>query len=105
MSTLTYLKYSSGNGFGEERPLETGQKFGVLKDMERNVSGYKALRNEIKELRFNKLRIAIYFSVFNVYSLHKFVRTTMELQQHLREKAKFDKPDRVRFYKSQIKIR
>ena len=102
MSTLTYLKYSSGNGFGEERPLETGQKFGVLKDMERNVSGYKALRNEIKELRFNKLRIAIFFCV---YSLHKFVRTTMELQQHLREKAKFDKPDRVRFYKSQIKIR
>ena len=29
----------------------------------------------------------------------------MELQQNLREKAKFDKPDRVRFYKSQIKIR
>ena len=67
MSTLTYLKYSSGNGFGEERHLETGQKFGVLKDMERNVSGYKALRNEIKELRFNKLRIAIYFSVFIHY--------------------------------------
>ena len=51
MSTLTYLKYSSGNGFGEERPLETGQKYGVLKDMERNVSGYKALRNEKLSLR------------------------------------------------------
>ena len=51
MSTLTYLKYC-GNGFGEERPLETGQKYGVRKDMEKNVSGYKALSNEIKELRF-----------------------------------------------------
>ena len=55
MSTLTYLKYC-GNGFGEERPLEMGQKYGVLKDMEKNVSGYKALRNEIKELRFNKTK-------------------------------------------------
>ena len=55
MSTLTYLKYC-GNGFGEERPLETGQKYGVLKDMEKNVVGYKALRNEIKELRFNKIK-------------------------------------------------
>ena len=53
MSTLTYLKYC-GNGFGEERALETGQKYGVLRDMEKNVSGYKALRNEIKELRFSK---------------------------------------------------
>ena len=52
MSTLTYLKYC-GNGFGEERPLETGQKYGVRKDMEKNVSGYKALSNEIKELRFS----------------------------------------------------
>ena len=29
----------------------------------------------------------------------------MEQQQNLREKSKFDKPDRVRFYKSQIKVR
>ena len=99
MSTLTYLKYC-GNGFGEERALETGQKYGVLRDMEKNVSGYKALRNEIKELRFNKTENC---NVLIKINLH--VRTTMEQQQHLREKSKFDKPDRVRFYKSQIKIR
>ena len=97
MSTLTYLKYC-GNGFGEERPLEMGQKYGVMKDMEKNVSGYKALRNEIKELRFNKTIICSLF-------IHLFDRTTMEQQQNLMEKAKFDKPERVRFYKSQIKIR
>ena len=97
MSTLTYLKYC-GNGFGEERPLETGQKYGVVKDMEKNVSGYKSLRNEIKELRFIKTENC------NVF-IPLLVRTTMEQQQHLREKSKFDKPDRARFYKSQIKIR
>ena len=100
MSTLTYLKYC-GNGFGEERPLETGQKYGVLKDMEKNVSGYKALRNEIKELRFAGTEDCIVFMFLFILS----DRTTMEQQQHLREKSKFDKPDRVRFYKSQIKIR
>ena len=63
MSTLTYLKYC-GNGFGEERPLETGQKYGILKDMEKNVSGYKALRNEIKELRLNKTENCIFFVKF-----------------------------------------
>ena len=34
-----------------------------------------------------------------------FGRNTMEQQQNLREKSKFDKPDQVRFYKSQIKVR
>ena len=67
MSTLTYLKYC-GNGFGEERPLETGQKYGVLKDMEKNVSGYKALRNEIKELRFNKSENS------NLFVFYSFIR-------------------------------
>ena len=52
MSTLTYLKYCA-NGFGEERPLNLGQRYRVVKEMEKNVSGYKTLRNEIKELRYN----------------------------------------------------
>ena len=64
MSSLTFYKYC-GNGFGEERPLEVGQKQAIIKviffifilsitfmqDMEKNVQGYKALRKEIKDLR------------------------------------------------------
>ena len=64
MSSLTFYKYC-GNGFGEERPLEVGQKQAIIKviffifilsitfmqDMEKNVQGYKALRQEIKDLR------------------------------------------------------
>ena len=67
MSTLTYLKYC-GNGYGEERPLEIGQKYGVLKDMEKNVGGYKALRNEIKELRFNKTENCNLFVFLFIYT-------------------------------------
>lgn len=50
MTTLTYLKYC-GNGFGEDRPLESGERYGIVKDMERTVAGYKDLRKEIKQLR------------------------------------------------------
>ena len=68
MSSITFYKYC-GNGFGEERPLEVGQKQAIVKvttldtkgflifiniffkDMEKNVQGYKALRQEIKDLR------------------------------------------------------
>ena len=50
MSSVTFYKYC-GNGFGEERPLELGQKQTIIKDMEKNVQGYKVLRQEIKDLR------------------------------------------------------
>ena len=66
MSSVTFYKYC-GNGFGEERPLEVGQRqaivkvsriitdiiqnFQSFKDLEKNVPGYKALRKEIKDLR------------------------------------------------------
>ena len=76
MSTLTYLKYC-GNGFGEERALETGQKYGVLKDMEKNVSGYKALRNEIKELRFAGTEDCIVF-IHSIRQNHHGTTTTFE---------------------------
>ena len=56
MSTLTYLKYC-GAGFGEDRPLESGQKYGAVRDMERTVAGYRALRTEIKELRWEEMLI------------------------------------------------
>ena len=50
MTTLTYFKYC-GNGFGEDRPLQSGERYGIVKDMERSISGYKNLRDEIKQLR------------------------------------------------------
>ena len=56
MSTLTFLKYC-GAGFGEDRPLESGQKYGAVRDMERTVAWYRALRTEIKELRWEKMLI------------------------------------------------
>ena len=54
MSSVTFYKYS-GSGFGDKKPLELGQKHAVIMDLERNVQGYKALRQEINELRFNHL--------------------------------------------------
>ena len=68
MSSVTFYKYC-GNGFGEDRPLETGQRHAIVKvgfniiggvitsllqDLEKNVQGYKALRQEIKELKYVK---------------------------------------------------
>ena len=65
MSSVTFYKYC-GNGFGEDRPLETGQRHAIVKvginiigivitsllqDLEKNVQGYKALRQEIKDLK------------------------------------------------------
>ena len=40
MTSLTYLKYC-GNGFGEDKPVEPGTKFGMMREMERCVKGYK----------------------------------------------------------------
>ena len=68
MSSVTFYKYC-GNGFGEDRPLETGQRHAIVKvvvniidvniilfiqDLEKNIQGYKALRQEIKELKYVK---------------------------------------------------
>merc|ERR1712126_62071 len=81
MSSVTFYKYC-GNGFGEERPLELGQKQAIIKEMEKNVQGYKALRQEIKDLR-----------------------TLIDQQKNLREKSKFAKPEKTRYYKPQMKVR
>ena len=68
MSSVTFYKYC-GNGFGEDRPLETGQRHAIVKvvvniidvniilflqDLEKNIQGYKALRQEIKDLKYVK---------------------------------------------------
>ena len=68
MSSVTFYKYC-GNGFGEDRPLETGQRHAIVKvgvniiggvitsllqDLEKNVQGCKALRQEIKDLKYVK---------------------------------------------------
>ena len=50
MGSVTFYKYC-GHGFGEERPLETGQRYGCVKEMEKSVQGYKGIRREIKELK------------------------------------------------------
>ena len=46
MSSVTFYKYC-GNGFGEEKPLELGQKHAVLKEMEKNVQVWKNLSNTL----------------------------------------------------------
>ena len=51
MGSVTFYKYC-GHGFGEGRPLEKGQRFGCVKEMEKSVQGYKTLRREIRELRY-----------------------------------------------------
>ena len=71
MSSVTFYKYC-GNGFGEDRPLETGQRHAIVKvgvniidvniilflqDLEKNIQGYKALRQEIKDLKYVKYSI------------------------------------------------
>ena len=52
MGSVTFYKYC-GHGFGEERPLETGQRYGCVKEMEKSVQGYKGIRREIKELKLD----------------------------------------------------
>ena len=75
------MKYC-GHGFGEERPLQLGERLGVTRDLERNVKGYKMVKREIDRLR-----------------------VVLEQQENARERSKMEKTPRTRYYKSQLGIR
>ena len=81
MTSLTFMKYC-GPGFGEDKPVQTGQRLGVVKDLERNVKGYRMLMRELERLRL-----------------------VLEQQESARERSKLEKTPRTRYYKSQLGIR
>ena len=81
MTSLTFMKYC-GPGFGEDKPVQPGQRLGVVKDLERNVKGYKMVKREIDRLR-----------------------VVLEQQENERERSKMEKKPRTRYYKSQLGIR
>ena len=81
MTSLTYMKYC-GSGFGEDKPVQPGERLGVVRELEKNVDGYKALRKELAMLRVE-----------------------LEQQENLREKSKLEKTVRTKYYKSQLGIR
>ena len=81
MTSLTFMKYC-GPGFGEDKPVLPGQRLGVVKDLERNVKGYKILMRELDRLRI-----------------------VLEQQESARERSKLEKIPRTRYYKSQLGIR
>merc|ERR1712106_769759 len=81
MTSLTYMKYC-GPGFGEDKPVQPGERLGVVRELEKNVDGYKALRKELAMLRVE-----------------------LEQQENLREKSKLEKTVRTKYYKSQLGIR
>ena len=55
MTSLTYLKYCA-RGFGEDTPVQPGERVGVGKDLERNVKGYSrsSRRAQGKEAKWKK---------------------------------------------------
>merc|ERR1712215_12227 len=81
MSSVTFLKYS-GVEFQNNKPFGPGERKGVVKDLERNVKGYKTLMRELDMLRI-----------------------VMEQQETAREKLNRAKPMRTMYYKSQLGIR
>ena len=81
MTSLTFLKYC-GPGFGEDKPVLPGQRLGVVRDLERNVKGYKMVKREVDRLR-----------------------VVLEQQESARERSKMEKTPRTRYYKSQLGIR
>eukprot|EP00092_Neocalanus_flemingeri_P007112 GFUD01007683.1.p2 GENE.GFUD01007683.1~~GFUD01007683.1.p2 ORF type:complete len:137 (+),score=42.15 GFUD01007683.1:74-484(+) len=81
MTSLAFLKYC-GNGFGEDKPVQVGDRVGLVRDLEKNVKGYKALRRELDMLK-----------------------VVLEQQQHAREKSNMEKTMRTKYYKSQMGIR
>ena len=81
MTSLTFMKYC-GPGFGEDKPVQPGQRLGVVRDLERNVKGYKMVKREVDRLR-----------------------VVLEQQEIARERSKMEKTPRTRYYKSQLGIR
>merc|ERR1712106_125637 len=81
MTSLTFLKYCSA-GFGEDTPAQPGERYGVVKDLERTVKGYKRLRRELDRLK-----------------------VVLEQQEDARKRSKTEKTPRTRYYKSQLGIR
>ena len=75
MTYLTFMKYC-GHGFGEERPLQLGDRLGVTRDLERNVKGYKVLKKEMGMLK-----------------------TMLEQQQNTRDRSKIEKSMKSKYYK------
>ena len=69
------MKYC-GHGFGEERPLQLGDRLGVTRDLERNVKGYKVLKKEMGMLK-----------------------TMLEQQQNARDRSKMEKSIKSKYYK------
>ena len=69
-----------------------------MQDMEKNVQGYKALRQEIKDLRWVAFFTEEKVKVFGP-------RTLIDQQHNLREKFLLSKPERTKYYKSQLKVR
>merc|ERR1712123_243037 len=81
MTSLTFLKYCAA-GFGEDTPAQPGERYGVLKDLEKTVKGYKRLRRELDMLK-----------------------VVLEQQVDARERSRTEKTPRTRFYKSRLGIR
>jgi hypothetical protein len=75
MTSLTFMKYC-GHGFGEERPLQLGERLGVTRDLERNVKGYKLLKKELGMLK-----------------------TLLEQQQNDQDRCKMEKSTKSKYYK------
>ena len=81
MTSLTFLKYC-GHGFGEEKPLQLGERLSATRELERNVKGYKALKKELATLK-----------------------TVLEQQQNARDRSKMEKSLKSKYYKSLQGIR
>ena len=81
MTSLVFLKYC-GNGFGEDKPAQPGERLRVVKDLEKNVKGYKVIRRELDRLRI-----------------------VLEQQEIARERSKMERTPRTRYYNSQMAIK
>merc|ERR1711910_53833 len=81
MSSVTFLKYS-GVEFQNNKPFGPGERKGVVKDLERNVKGYKTLMRELDMLKI-----------------------VLEQQEAARERSSREKPMRTMYYKSQQGVR
>ena len=69
-------------GVGEDKPSQSGERKGVVKDLKRTVKGYRGLKRELDRLR-----------------------VVLEQQEGARERRKMEKTPRTRHYKSKLRIR
>ena len=76
MTSLTFT------GVGEDKPSQSGERKGVVKDLKRTVKGYRGLKRELDRLR-----------------------VVLEQQEGARERRKMEKTPRTRHYKSKLRIR